>query len=239
MSLEVVLWIFVYQRIVMSIYFVGLGARNFDLDKAEDMFRKHMDWRRAWRVDELTDDWEPPEILKTYHPMECIGFDKFGRPVWFGRHSQFDIIGAMQCVNTRELLRYFIWIIERRSKNDDETDSKYVTNRAGHELGMKFAQMYEANYPEMLEKAIVINTAPILHILLKIVQPFLSDYTVGRRKVLAKTRIMANNYIAEGQIPVDKGDYNIEFDNSYSYFTSKMVTFSVEVEPIDSDSVFP
>ncbi|XP_065562755.1 SEC14-like protein 2 [Artemia franciscana] len=349
-----------------------LRARNFDLDKAEDMLRKHIDFRRAWGVDELTDDWKPPSILKTYSPMEFIGFDKSGHPVWFSRHAQFDFPGAMQCVNTRELMRYFIWNIEksrrmmmRQSKLlgipitthlivSDMADYsfKYLTNRAVHELAIKFVQIYEANYPEMLEKVIIINTAAILQIILKIVRPFLSDYTIskiqfhgsnrkewetalktlipeeilpkkwggtridskgdeacteilglvgdipkehylrnlqqidldgcqkikidngknfivarsveepksvlkwkffseggdiafgirkveadgGETEVLAKTRNMAHNYIVEGQIPIDKGNYHIEFDNSYSYFTSKMVTFSVEVE-LDSDTV--
>jgi hypothetical protein len=37
-----------------------------------------MEWREENKIDDLVDNWQPPEVLKKYYSMGEIGFDKFG-----------------------------------------------------------------------------------------------------------------------------------------------------------------
>ncbi|EFX85377.1 hypothetical protein DAPPUDRAFT_237987 [Daphnia pulex] len=41
---------------------------------------KSIEWRRANRIDEIVDQWEPPMVLVKYYPMGIIGCDKFSCP---------------------------------------------------------------------------------------------------------------------------------------------------------------
>ncbi|XP_017549221.1 SEC14-like protein 2 isoform X2 [Pygocentrus nattereri] len=46
-----------------------LRARNFSINKAEAMLRKHVEFRKHMKVDSILEDWMPPELEK---PVEAI-----------------------------------------------------------------------------------------------------------------------------------------------------------------------
>ena len=92
-----------------DIYLVKwLVARNFDLDQAEKMLRsvtesrrstghcgsvlfvsflkssrpctlQSLEWRKANEIDTIV-NWDPPEVLVKYLPVNIVGRDKFGCP---------------------------------------------------------------------------------------------------------------------------------------------------------------
>ncbi|XP_029941012.1 SEC14-like protein 2 [Salarias fasciatus] len=66
-----------------------LRARNFNVEKAEAMIRKHAEFRRQMKVDTLVSDWKPPEVIEKYVSGGMCGYDREGSPVWY------DVIGPL------------------------------------------------------------------------------------------------------------------------------------------------
>ncbi|GBO17671.1 hypothetical protein AVEN_260757-1 [Araneus ventricosus] len=46
-----------------SVFYRFAKARDFDLAEAEAMLRKHIAWRKEWKIDSILTDYEPPECL--------------------------------------------------------------------------------------------------------------------------------------------------------------------------------
>ncbi|KAF8794913.1 SEC14-like protein 3 like protein [Argiope bruennichi] len=58
-----------------------LKARDFNLKDAEDLLKKHIQFRKEFRIDHILEEWQPCEVLAKYCPMKNIGFDKEGHPI--------------------------------------------------------------------------------------------------------------------------------------------------------------
>ena len=63
-----------------------------DVDKAEAMYRKSLNWRRQKGVDRIQ-DWEAPIVLRKFYPGGFCGFDKEGSPVWIIPFGKADMKG--------------------------------------------------------------------------------------------------------------------------------------------------
>jgi len=88
-----------------------LQTCNGDAKAAEDMFRKHMQWRKDNDVDNVGKTYQPPAELLEYFPVGTIleGPDKDGDPVYLGRTGALDIVGLMKRYGREELIKYYIW----------------------------------------------------------------------------------------------------------------------------------
>ena len=59
-----------------------LRARNYDVDKAEKMYRACVEVRQKWQVDSIMDEEDPlEELWQSSVPVCHLGHDKRGRPV--------------------------------------------------------------------------------------------------------------------------------------------------------------
>ncbi|RXG57157.1 SEC14-like protein 3 [Armadillidium vulgare] len=88
-----------------------LIARNFNINKAEAMLLKSVEWRKEWNMDNIA-DWNPPEVLKKYFPSGVAGYDKEGNPVIIIPYGNVDIRGLIKSCNSKELIKYFAQIFE-------------------------------------------------------------------------------------------------------------------------------
>jgi hypothetical protein len=55
-----------------------IRARENDLDKAEEMLRKHSEWRKSHGIGPSLLLWTPPPFLTSTYPAKLIGFDGEG-----------------------------------------------------------------------------------------------------------------------------------------------------------------
>ncbi|GFU34141.1 SEC14-like protein 2 [Nephila pilipes] len=65
-------------------------ARDFDLNEAENMLRKHITWVKKMKLDTFLTDFKPPDVLAKYFPYEFLCNDKEGRPVMYVDFGNLD-----------------------------------------------------------------------------------------------------------------------------------------------------
>jgi hypothetical protein len=186
-----------------------LRARDFDLSKSEDMFRKSMQWRKEWKVDTILTDWKVPEVLQKYYPGGHFGYDKEGCPIWLIRGAKFDIKGIVLSVHRDDVTRFFIWLMEKVAKLCDDQTEKLgrkiynmtaINDMSGFTLSMvmqpgwdqfmKLFPMIEANYPEFMRVNFIFNAPRVFPVVFNMVRPFMHENTRKKIRVFGST-----NYI--------------------------------------------
>ncbi|XP_046460982.1 SEC14-like protein 2 isoform X2 [Daphnia pulex] len=185
-----------------------LVARSFDIDQAEKMLRQSIEWRRANRIDGILDQWEPPEVLKKYYPVELAGVDKFGCPICIVPFGQADWRGILQSVSKRDYLRYICYLAEmgmteivNNSKlaqkpiigsmfiiDMEGLSGKQMSYKPFRDIGLETVKLLEANYPEDLRKTIIINAPKLFTLVFAMVKPFLNPVTLEKISVLGFDR---------------------------------------------------
>ncbi|KAG8506466.1 SEC14-like protein 5 [Galemys pyrenaicus] len=83
-----------------------LRARDFHLDKAREMLRQSLHWRRQHRVDVLLQTWRPPALLEEFYAGGWHYQDIDGRPLYILRLGHMDTKGLMKAVGEEALLQH-------------------------------------------------------------------------------------------------------------------------------------
>ncbi|CAL4128568.1 unnamed protein product, partial [Meganyctiphanes norvegica] len=179
-----------------------LVARNFKVDKAEEMLLKSLDWRREFDVDSVL-KWEPPEVLLKYYPVGQVGHDKQGCPVWIIPFGGCDMRGLLHSVSKADYIRYTFRTLEishvdmikqTEIKGFPVTQQvcifdmqnfsiKNVTWKPAMDVVLKLVQIYEANYPELLKCAYAINAPKIFTAAYAIIKPLLHEVTLKKIRI--------------------------------------------------------
>ncbi|XP_049528504.1 SEC14-like protein 2 isoform X2 [Dermacentor silvarum] len=155
-----------------------LRARKFNVDDAKKMLHEHIDWRKQHQVDTILEDYEVPTLFLQYCPGGFVECGLGGQPVYITPLGSTDIKGLLEAAPRSDLIRHLIYILETQEElkrrislqnGGRRIDTMYVV--ADME-GFSFWQLssievvsaiseavrlYEANYPEILEEAFVIN----------------------------------------------------------------------------------
>ncbi|XP_046460797.1 SEC14-like protein 2 [Daphnia pulex] len=180
-----------------------LVARNFDLDQAEKMLRRSVEWRKANRIDGIVEQWEPPMALVKYYPMGIIGADKFFCPLWVVSFGKGDWRGILQSVSKRDYLRYISYMAEKSfaqmRKNSLQTENPvtyqtFIIDMEGlsmrqmaykpfRDVGFEGIQISEANYPESLRRVFIVNAPKVFTFVFNMVKPFLHPVTLDKISV--------------------------------------------------------
>ncbi|KAI9561417.1 SEC14-like protein [Daphnia sinensis] len=159
-----------------------LIARDFDLIKAEKMLRDSMEWRRNFKIDGMLDNYKAPEVLDRYFTGGHIGVDKNKNYLIAVRYGAMDLKGILRSAKKRDYLMHVIGVAERcvtamrnnpcKFKQSPDAISqltmifdmngfsmRHITYKPGIDTVLQLLQVYEANYPELLRRVFVINTA--------------------------------------------------------------------------------
>ncbi|XP_050715606.1 SEC14-like protein 2 [Eriocheir sinensis] len=183
-----------------------LVARNFNLDKAEQMLRKSLEWRREWGADTVL-EWEVPEVLSKYYPVGMAGHDNKGCPVWIIPYGGCDMRGLLSSVKKTDYIRYTLRVLEasRRDMAEqtqklgrpinqqccifdlDNFSLKHVTWKPAMDVILELVQLYEANYPEFLKCAYVINAPKVFTMAYALIKPFLHEVTLKKIKIFGRS----------------------------------------------------
>ncbi|EDV21368.1 uncharacterized protein TRIADDRAFT_60319 [Trichoplax adhaerens] len=153
-----------------------LRARDFDLQKSEQMLRRNCRFRKEWKIEKLVKEDNIPELWRKYYPGGYIGNDKEGAPVFFVNFGRFDPKGMHNCFRPEELIKYSLSHTEEGMQRCRE-QSKLLGRRIEgvtviqdlNELSLsnfhrptiphfiKVMQLFEDNYPEFLKRALIVN----------------------------------------------------------------------------------
>ncbi|XP_037513721.1 SEC14-like protein 2 [Rhipicephalus sanguineus] len=184
-----------------------LRARNFDIQQAKEMMKKCIAWRKANNVDDFSkDDYKPPEFVHRTLIGGMYGVDKQGGPVWIYPFGNFQIKPFLRGCTVKEILMYMAWRCEQGMKKMREQSKKLgkvvetqvvifdfdnfsmlqaLTAEAVSAVSA-FIRMYEANYPERLHQAFVINVPSLFSVLFNLIKPLLTGNTLTKVHVLGK-----------------------------------------------------
>ncbi|CAL1263338.1 unnamed protein product [Larinioides sclopetarius] len=170
-----------------------LKARDFNLKDAEDMLKKHIQFRKEYRIDHILDEWEPGEVLAKYCTMKNIGYDKEGRPLIYIDMAA-DSKGLTSSVKRADFIRFGCWTVENsiemmKKKSKELGQNVYQVVFIGNFDGMTFAQatskkalelmllavtVFQDNYPERIKAVHVINGSIYFSLVWSVVKQFLA-----------------------------------------------------------------
>ncbi|GIX78726.1 SEC14-like protein 2 [Caerostris extrusa] len=185
---------------------VFLRARGYNLDAAEDMLRKHLQWRKQNKVDTMLEEYKAPEVVEKYLSMNSLGFDKDGYPVNYCEFGNIDTKGLAKCVRKSEINKYMMHHLELDTiaiKKQTEVLGRKVdrwtyifnfenfslasaTDKTTIEVLIMLVKMYDGNYPERLKTGYLINASFYFTIFWSVVKPFLSAETCRKVKIFGK-----------------------------------------------------
>ncbi|XP_041350512.1 retinal-binding protein-like [Gigantopelta aegis] len=202
-----------------------LKARQFDVSKAEQMFRASMEFREKMNVDKLLEEYEPPEVLQKYMTGGTCGHDKDGSPVRIELYGHLDMKGLMYSAKTVDLEKTKLLQCERHVRDwkqqsqklgrrvdgltvifDMEGVSSRVLWRPGIQMYLHLVTVLEDNYPEMMKKLFVVNAPRIFPVLYKICRPLISEDMKNKIHVLGGnfTETLLK-YVDENNLPAYLG----------------------------------
>ncbi|XP_068239493.1 SEC14-like protein 2 [Palaemon carinicauda] len=179
-----------------------LVARSYNIDKAESMIRKSMEWRKEWDVETVL-EWDVPEVLQRYYPVGMAGHDRGGLPVWIIPYGGCDMRGLLSSVRKRDYIRYTVRVLEaslqdmKKQTKDlgypvtqqccifdlEDFSLRHVTWKPAMDVILELVQLYEANYPELLKCAYVINAPKVFTLAYAIIKPFLHEVTLKKIRI--------------------------------------------------------
>ncbi|XP_036304749.1 SEC14-like protein 4 isoform X2 [Pipistrellus kuhlii] len=201
-----------------------LRAQNFDLKKAEDMLRKHIEFRKQQDLDHIL-TWQPSEVVQRYDSGGLCGYDYEGCPVWFDIIGGLDPKGLLLSASKQELIRKRIKVCERLLQECELQSQKLGRKietvlmvfdleglslkhlwKPAVEVYQQFFSIIEANYPETLKNLIIVRAPKLFPVAFNLVKSFMSEET--RRKIV----ILGGNwkqelpkFISPDQLPVEFG----------------------------------
>ncbi|XP_067114491.1 SEC14-like protein 2 isoform X1 [Osmerus mordax] len=202
-----------------------LRARSFNIEKADAMLRKHVEFRRLMKADTIISDWKSPEVIEKYLPGGMCGYDRDGSPIWYDIIGPLDPKGLMMSATKQDFMKTKIRHTEMLRKECQRQSEKLGTNIETitliydcEGLGLKhlwkpaleaygeMLTMFEDNYPEGLKKVFLINTPKLFPMAYNFVKHFLCEGT--RRKIVvlgANWQEVLRKHIDPEQLPVVYG----------------------------------
>ncbi|TNV76633.1 hypothetical protein FGO68_gene711 [Halteria grandinella] len=198
-----------------------LWARDFDVPKAIEMYKKSLAWRLDFKPDEITAESIKPILMS--ERVIVTGQDKEGRAclVITSRHhtpGEFTI---------EEMTRYGIFHLEKAIKEGEARgQSKFcaIVNRHGMTMANQdrafmqhFVQVLQNNYPERLGVLYIVEINWIFRMFFTFIKVFLSQATIDKIKLLDGPEAL-REFVEEDQITQDlKGKSLFKYDPVAQY----------------------
>ncbi|RXG56814.1 SEC14-like protein 2 [Armadillidium vulgare] len=161
-----------------------------------------LEWRKNWNVDNIL-QWNAPEVLQKYYAAGFSGDAKDGSPVLIIPYGNADTRGLFHSCSKRDFINYNLQYLERTMVMIREKDDR----PEGLDSTLELVQTYEANYPEILKYAFVINAPKIFSAAFALIKPFMNENTIRKVKIFGTRgwQEVILNEISPDQLPVHWG----------------------------------
>ncbi|XP_056259369.1 SEC14-like protein 2 isoform X2 [Seriola aureovittata] len=202
-----------------------LRSRSFNVQKAEAMIRKHVEFRKQMRVDTIISDWRPPEVIEKYVSGGMCGYDREGSPIWYDVIGPLDPKGLLLSATKQDFLKTKIRHTEMLRQECQRQTEKLGKNIEAitliydcEGLGLKhiwkpaieaygeILTMFEENYPEGLKRVFLIKAPRMFPMAYNLIKHFLCEET--RRKIIvlgSNWQQVLRTHIDPEQLPVVYG----------------------------------
>ncbi|XP_069921917.1 SEC14-like protein 4 [Oryctolagus cuniculus] len=197
-----------------------LRARNFDLQKSQDMLRKHVEFRKQHDLDNIL-TWQPLEVVQLYDSGGLCGYDYEGCPVWFDIIGTLDPKGLLLSASKQELVRKRIKACELLRQECERQSQKLGRKiemvlmvfdmeglglrhlwKPAVEVYQQFFAILDANYPETLKNLIVIRAPRLFPVAFNLVKSFMSEDTRRKMVILGDNwKQDLHKFISPDQLP--------------------------------------
>ncbi|XP_054716853.1 SEC14-like protein 2 [Uloborus diversus] len=194
-----------------------LRAKNFNLKKAERLYRENLYARAVHLVDEYVDHYVKPEICQKYEFAAHLGYAKDGTPVSYIAMGRGDIRGFVMSLHSFDLSKYCSLVIESDLKKVREQRKKtgreineilYIVDMENlslreccHtcviEMGLDNFRMLQEHYPEIWKYVIIVNEATP-ELLLKYIDEDVLPAFLGGKKVDSNGDPMCSEFLKFG-----------------------------------------
>ncbi|GFQ71669.1 SEC14-like protein 2, partial [Trichonephila clavata] len=88
-----------------TLFYRFCKARNYDLEEAEVMLRKHISWAKEMKMDTFLTSYKPPEVLNKYYCGGVLCHDKEGSVVAYFDIGNLDVKGLWSSSKSLDLLK--------------------------------------------------------------------------------------------------------------------------------------
>lgn len=200
-----------------------LRAREFDVNKAENMLREDMKWRADKNIGSFTKTYKSSEVVRRYFPGGLFHHDRGGRPVWILPFGDGDFKGMLQCVPQEQLVDEVVYTLERIEEEKQKQveklgqiedsvtmvfDYDHLSLRQVYSLQVisylrALIGLYENHYPETLNRALIINAPSFFPLFWRLISPFLTQRTVNKVLIYAREGWQSAlfEYVDPNQLP--------------------------------------
>ncbi|GAB4823183.1 hypothetical protein N2152v2_010229 [Parachlorella kessleri] len=188
-----------------------LRARQHDIQRAKEMFLKHLQWRRENGIDTILEDFvfHERDAFLTLWPQGYHKTDKLGRPIYIQHLGQINVKRLEELTSEERMIKFHVQEYERALKYIFPACSKVAGRNISQTLtildvqgvGLRhltgdvkrimghITRVDQDNYPETLGKTLIINAPSIFKMIWGLVKPMLDVRTQ------AKIEVCPSNYL--------------------------------------------
>ncbi|XP_039046836.1 phosphatidylinositol/phosphatidylcholine transfer protein SFH11-like [Hibiscus syriacus] len=188
-----------------------LRMRDFDLQKAKEMFLNYLQWRKDYGVDTIHEDFKFDELaeVKKCYPHGFHGVDRIGRPIYIERVGMVDLNALLQVTSIDRFVKYHVSEQEKTlnlrfpacsiaakrhvASTTSILDVKGVGmsnfSKPARYLFMEIQKIDSNCYPETLNQLFIVNAGSGFRMLWKVIKAFMDART------LAKIHVLGSNYL--------------------------------------------
>ncbi|KFM72976.1 SEC14-like protein 4, partial [Stegodyphus mimosarum] len=187
-----------------------LIARSFDVEKAEDMLKKHVRFMKVNGLDKIDENYVPPEVSK-YFLTTMLGYDNEGSIVRILHLGGSDIKGLALSMSKLDSMKVAVYTIKSdllRQKRErvnglplcdkqvyildlQGLSWKSVIHTTVVERAFMLLKTYEANYPESLKVAYLVNAPSFFSFIYNWLKSFLPESILSKVEILSPDEVPA------------------------------------------------
>ena len=194
-------------------------ARGWAVDKALTMYRAHLSFRQQYGIDavdgkppriyhDIDELVQGKAAVKSAYPCIHHSVDRYGRPVWIDRPGMIDVDALCVVQPQAELIRAFVFetevTLDFRLPAASLAAGKYIGKvmaivdlagfRMGNFLAVRseqklIAAVAQDNYPEMVQRIVVINAPLAFTVVWRFISPLLD------KRVREKIVVCGKDYL--------------------------------------------
>ncbi|XP_063444838.1 SEC14-like protein 1 isoform X1 [Mytilus trossulus] len=173
-----------------------LRARDFHRERAREMLVHSMAWRKLHNVDGLLESYQASEVIDQYYTGGWHYCDKDGRPLYVLKLGQMDVKGLIRSVGEEAILKHVLSVNEEGLRRCDQATqiTGYPVSgctcivdleglsmrhlwRPGVRTLLRIIEVVEANYPETMNKLLIVRAPRVFPVLWTLISPFIDENT--------------------------------------------------------------